>query len=257
VQRILGLKGLHELTFLYEERKYHLPSFLKLHNIMEREGIDDESDIANVLKYAKEIPNLQQYWENLQSNNHNLKCQNQELEKELQARKKHIAELTEVESMLHQNVDTLQNDIDRIFNERRQLQQFVLRFRNSDRRYLQIKDAAEEHVNRLLKEQEPLLDLALKAVIEALSRMNPDRYKIIYNSKYDNNDNVLDNTMGITASTAISSSSLYTSSTSIMSYQNRYYNEYHEGLLEIAKGFLKSLSSHLVDKTMVTAMKEQ
>jgi hypothetical protein len=29
------LKGLHELTFLYEERKHHLPSFLRLHNITE------------------------------------------------------------------------------------------------------------------------------------------------------------------------------------------------------------------------------
>jgi len=38
-----------------------------------------------------------------------------------------------------------------------------------------------------MTEEEMLLDLALKAVIEAL-RMNPDRYKIIYNSKYDNND---------------------------------------------------------------------
>jgi hypothetical protein len=30
------LQGLHELTFLYEERKDHLPSFLRLHNIMQR-----------------------------------------------------------------------------------------------------------------------------------------------------------------------------------------------------------------------------
>ena len=82
-----------------------------------------------MLKYAKELPNLQQYWENLQANNHNLKCQNQELEKELQARRRNIVELTEVENMHHQNIDTLQNDIDRLFNEKCQLQQFVLRFK--------------------------------------------------------------------------------------------------------------------------------
>jgi hypothetical protein len=39
--------------------------------------------------------------------------------------------------------------------------------------------------------------------------------------------------------------------------QNRYYNEYHEGLLELAKGFFKSLSSHLVDKTMVAVVQEK
>jgi hypothetical protein len=49
------LKGLHELTFLYEERKHHLSSFLKLHSIMQRQGIDDENDVANVLKYANDL----------------------------------------------------------------------------------------------------------------------------------------------------------------------------------------------------------
>jgi hypothetical protein len=37
-------------------------------------------------------------------------------------------------------------------------------------------------------------------------------------------------------------------------YQNRYYNEYHEGLLEIAKTFLNILLNQIVDKTMVTAV---
>ena len=106
--------------------------------------------------------------------------------------------------MLHQNIDTLQNDIDHLFNERRQLQQFVSRFKNSNKKYLKIKDVAEEHVNRLLTEQEPLLDLALKAVIEAL-RMNPDRYAVIYNSKYDDNCNIFDS--GSDMAPAISCSS--------------------------------------------------
>src|SRR6188508_552822 len=110
------LKGLYELTFLYEERKDHLPSFIRLHNIMEREGMDDENDIANVLKYAKELPNLQRYCQNLQNQVQHQKCQNQELEKEFQARKREIVELTEVENMHHHNIDTLQNDIDRLFN---------------------------------------------------------------------------------------------------------------------------------------------
>jgi hypothetical protein len=37
--------------------------------------------------------------------------------------------------------------------------------------------------------------------------MNPDRYAIIYDIKYDNNDDVFDNTMDTTAGAAISSSS--------------------------------------------------
>ena len=58
----------------------------------------------------------------------------------------------------------------------------VSRFKNSNEKYLKIKSIAEEVVDRLLKERE--LTSALIAVVEAL-RMNPDRYAVIYNSKYD------------------------------------------------------------------------
>jgi hypothetical protein len=40
-------------------------------------------------------------------------------------------------------------------------------------------------------------------------------------------------------------------------YQNYYYNKYHGGILEIAKGFLNILLTELVDKTMVAAIKEK
>jgi hypothetical protein len=80
--------------------------------------------------------------------------------------------------MHQQNFDTLADKICDLQNQKHQLEQFVLRFKNSNKKYLKIKSIAEEIVNRLLAEEEPLLDLALKAVVEAL-RMNPDRYKII------------------------------------------------------------------------------
>ena len=60
--------------------------------------------------------------------------QNQELERDLQLRRRQIVELNEVENMHRYNIDTLQNDIDHLFNERSQLQQFVLRFTNTNRR---------------------------------------------------------------------------------------------------------------------------
>jgi hypothetical protein len=85
--------------------------------------------------------------------------------------------------------------------------------------------------------------LALKAAIEAL-RMNPDRYTVIYNSKYDGTQSVFDYSSTTTA--AMPSSPIP---------QNRYYNEHHEGLLELAKGFLKIMLNQLVDKTMVAAVK--
>jgi hypothetical protein len=38
-------------------------------------------------------------------------------------------------------------------------------------------------------------------------------------------------------------------------YQNHYYNEYHEGVLEIAKTFVKMLSNQLINKKMVVSVK--
>jgi hypothetical protein len=82
--------------------------------------------------------------------------------------------------------------------------------------------------------------------------MNPDRYAVIYNSKYDNNDNVFDSSMGTTVTAIASSLSTSTSTT-----QNYYYNEYHEGLVEVTKGFLNILLNQLVDNTMVAAVQKK
>jgi len=179
--------------------------------------------------------------------------QKQKLERDLQVIQKQVIELTEVENLHQHNIDTLQNDIDQLFNERSELQQFVSRFKNSDKRYLQIKRIAEQVVDRLLKERKSLLTSALVAVIEAL-RMNPDRYAVIYNSKYDDDkDNVFDSSKSTTS--AAMSSSLHSHSHFTKVHQNYYYNEYHEGLVEIAKGFLNILLNQSVNKTMVAAVK--
>jgi hypothetical protein len=63
--------------------------------------------------------------------------------------------------MLHQNVDTcdiVTCDIERLHNERLELQQLVSRFKNSNKRYIQI-EITEEVLDRLLAEY-PLLSSA-------------------------------------------------------------------------------------------------
>ena len=70
--------------------------------------------------------------------------------------------------------------------------------------------------------------------------MNPDRYGVIYDSKYGNNDNIIGSSASTTAA-AISPSHSYTKV-----HQNYYYNEYHEGILEIPDSFLKMLLNQLV-----------
>ena len=62
-----------------------------------------------------------------------------------------------------QNVDTLSERISKLYNEKQRLEQFVSRFKNTNRIYLKIKSIVRERVNSLLAEEEhkPLLNLAL------------------------------------------------------------------------------------------------
>jgi hypothetical protein len=69
--------------------------------------------------------------------------------------------------------------------------------------------------------------------------MNPDRCAIIYSNIYDNNDNLSNGGRLISKP-----------------YQNNYYNEYHEGLLKIAKTLFNSLLNQLVNMTMLQPMQK-
>lgn len=75
---------------------------------------------------------------------------------------------------------------------------------------------------------------------------------LIFNSKYDNNNSIFDSSMGTTVAAIAFSPS---TSTSTKLYQNHYYNEYHEGILEIANSLMKILTNQTVDKTMIAAVK--
>jgi hypothetical protein len=146
------------------------------------------------------------------------------------------------------NVEREKLVIDLYYNQRKNVRQIAQEARISFRAIADILKKKEEVVDRLVAELKSLLNSALVAVVEAL-RMNPDRYVVIYNSKYDNNDNIFESSTGTTA--ADISSSHY----STISNQN-YYNEYHDGIIEIANSFLKILLNQIVDNTMVAAVNQ-
>jgi DNA-binding CsgD family transcriptional regulator len=243
------LKRLYKLYQLYTEIEHCLPSFLKLHSALKRRGLTSgnvEWFASAIETGAVKLPELQNKYQSLQNMVLTVHCQKQKLERDSQIVQRRITELTGTEAMYSSNCETLQKNIDQLYNEKCQLERFVSRFRKGNRKYLKIKSIAEEYVNKLLAEQEPLLYLALNAVIEAL-RMAPDRYAIIYNTKYNNN--VCNNNNN---NSTVAAASPYPKL-----YENYYYNEYREGIIEIAKTFFNSLLNHLVNKTMVAAVKEK
>ncbi|HEY6883430.1 MAG TPA: hypothetical protein VI278_05265 [Nitrososphaeraceae archaeon] len=247
-REFLKLKRQDRLHQIYPEIEPSLPSFLKLHKVLKKRGLNP----GNVEWFADAIemgtiklPELQHEYKNLQNKVQTMQYQKQKLERDLQVIQRQIMESTEVENMHQHNVDTLQNDIEYLYNERSQLEQFVSRFKNSDRKYLEIRGIAEQIVNRLLAEQGALLTSAIMAVIQAL-RENPNRHDIIFDTSEIGNG--LGSGCGNITSSFLSPS--YPST-----YQNHYSNEYLEGLLEVARVFFNVLLNNLTEKTMVAAVK--
>ena len=78
----LRLVNLHRLVLLYNEQKYKLPSFFKLHRVLKSAGIREE-DAAYLIKEANQIPFIRKTFWDLTNANTNLQEQNNNLLSEL------------------------------------------------------------------------------------------------------------------------------------------------------------------------------
>jgi hypothetical protein len=65
-QEYWALNQLHELTFLFNEIKYYLPSFIKLFNLLKRNKLLGEERISKFLRYANyDLPSLENKFQKL------------------------------------------------------------------------------------------------------------------------------------------------------------------------------------------------
>ena len=71
----------------------------------------------------------------------------QELERDCHAIQRETVELTQTHNTVQQNFDTLTDKVDDLYNEKCQLEQFVSRYKNGNREYLEIRGVAEQIVN--------------------------------------------------------------------------------------------------------------
>jgi hypothetical protein len=215
------LKRQYRLYELYPQIERCLTSFLKLHKTLKKNGLNPgnvEWFVDAIEIGAVKLPELQGQYQNRQNKVWRMEHRKQELERDCHAIQRETVELTQTHNTL-QNFDTLADKASSLYNEKSQLEEFVSRFKNGNRTYLEIKGVAEQIVYGLLSEQGALLTSTIIAVVQAL-RVNPDKYGIIFdNSGYDNS------------------------------------SKYHEGLLEVANSFLKALLNQIVDNTMVAAVK--
>jgi tryptophanyl-tRNA synthetase len=236
------LKHQHGLYSLYEEIKNGLPIFLKLHGLLKQHGVkiaNLEWFVNMVLVGAYKIPALDNEYKSLKNDIGKLEYKKQLLNTDIANMKNKIATLKEDESAYEETCDAGKEDIQYLNRKKEQLQDFVTRFKNGDKKYLEIKGIAQEHVNYLLTQRKRMLTIAVIAVIEAL-KMNADMYMTIFVDS--NKDDTLNDSNSFV--------SMYLKA-AFSNYETK--QAYNAAVVEIAEAFCNRLSTVLVNETMTSA----
>jgi chromosome segregation ATPase len=160
------LQGLYKLNLAYDEIKDYLPSFLKLHRLMREEKMQEE-DIENALKYAKELPSLEnrvqqtrKELENIENKRNNSNAESFILEKQLNKLK---GDLELYQSSLHNK----REEMAYLNNEIAKIQSLIDKIKNNED-YRIIAEVAKEEVDSILENKKVILSLAVISVVGAL-----------------------------------------------------------------------------------------
>jgi transposase len=236
------LKHQHGLYSLYEEIKNDVPIFLKLHRLLKQHGIkisNLEWFVNMVLIGAYKIPSLDDEYKSLKNDIGKLEYKKQLLSRDIGNMKNKIATLREAESAYEETCNAGKEEIQYLNYKKEQLQDFVTRFKNGNKKYLEIKGIAQEHVNYLLTQRKRMLTVTIIAVIEAL-KMNPDMYMTIFVDS--NKDDTLNDSNSFV--------SMYLKG-AFSNYETK--QAYNAIVVEIAEAFCNRLSTVLVNETMTSA----
>src|SRR5919108_4666569 len=211
------LKRHYQLYQIYPEIQPYLPGFVKLFKELKKQGLNSQNvkwfvdglnigtikieDVyADFENLKANNQNLRNENENLRNENQNLRYENQELIRQIQynkrmfendslAMQKHIADLSELSEQQQQNVDTLSERIEKLYNKEQKQKLVVSKFGDTNKKYRKIKNIVKEHVDELLKQteqnQKAVLSIALISIIQAL-KDNPDKYNVIFNNNNTN-----------------------------------------------------------------------
>ena len=121
------LKGMHRLNVLYEEAKDSLPSILKLHKIVEEQGMGQQ-ELINVLKLANnnELPYLQERVEYLRNEINNLELKKAECTNHVLTLSKRIDELRETVNVYDSSLNEKREEIAFLNQEQKRLDNIIL-----------------------------------------------------------------------------------------------------------------------------------
>ena len=150
--------------------------------------------------------------------------------------KENLSDLGEAQDQIQQTFNTLLYRTTNLQSRAKSIQQFVVRFKRTNKDYVKVKEVAEDHIRSILTEEGimKLLSAALNAVVEAL-RQDPNACA---NLVFADNNN--ENNGGMAPNT----------NTNANASTNTNTDEYRNGILMLAKNLFNAFVTQGTDHTL-------
>jgi hypothetical protein len=173
------LDGLYKLNLIYEEIKGNIWSVIELYKQVKAENMN----IQHVIRFLKiannDLPSVENRLQELDREEDDLKYRNEQAARTAQEISDHISTERQTLAQFHVFIKQQQQEVERLYSEKKGLEDIVEQFRKNDETYTKIKEMVKEQFEGALASPRQLLKLALVSMIES-SRKNPSMFQALH-----------------------------------------------------------------------------
>jgi uncharacterized protein YerC len=182
----LKLKGLEELSLLYEERKDDLHDFHSAYKLMVNETLTPRQ-LIDAANYLQELPVLERRLDVIKTEMEGLEYQRQEVYNNIVTANMDL-------NSIKLGIDVQKKEFERLNHQKLQVQTALVNM-NTTAGYQQVQRIAEAGAGNILKQNQAVLGAALRAVFQALKEEPRNELQILiygtltypmYESRYGN-----------------------------------------------------------------------
>jgi hypothetical protein len=172
------LNGLNLLNLIYEETKGHLWSVIELYKQVKAQDMNIQHVIRLLRVANNDIPSVENKLQELERKEDDLKYKNVHAARTAQEISDHISRERQTLEQFCVFVKQKQQEVERLYSEKKGLDNIIERFRSNDEIYIKIKEMVKEQIESGLASPGQLLRLALLSMIES-SRINPSVFRAL------------------------------------------------------------------------------
>jgi hypothetical protein len=172
------LNGLYNLNQMYDEIKGNLWSVIELYKQVKAENMNIQH-VIRLLKVANnDLPSVENRLQELEREEDDLKYSNERAVSTAQEISDHISSERQTLEQFRIFIKQQHQEVERLYVEKKRLEDIVELFRNNDETYTLIKEMVKKQIENALASPRQLLRLAIMSMIES-SRKNPSMFQAL------------------------------------------------------------------------------